>query len=82
MPNLTHVHLFVILFRKSIETEIFYFELSCFPTIVVIVAKPLSTIEKATAAMVAMHTTGMLKRHSINCMMGETNAEDRMNDVT
>jgi hypothetical protein len=62
MSNLTHVHLFVILlFRKSIETDFFYFELSCFPTIVVIVAKPLPAIEKATAAMVTMHT--MIKRH-------------------
>jgi hypothetical protein len=47
--------------NESIETEFFYFELSCFPTIVVIVAKPLSAIEKATAAMVTMHT--MKKRH-------------------
>lgn len=63
MSNLTHVQLFVILFRKSIETEFFYFELSCFPTIFVIVAKPLSAIEKATAAMVTMHA--MIKRPSI-----------------
>lgn len=48
-------------FESQSRLNFFYFELSCFPTIVVIVAKPLSAIEKATAAMVTMHT--MKKRH-------------------